>query len=375
MSVLRSSGRVQQQRPFALLAACAALTLGSCVSYRAAPVHPGEALRSPSPGPGPLGFEDAVRWSVDHNPELRALRSRVGAVGVPLGEPIEVGAGANEDGRANVGLAVDLAEAFAVEGALAALRDPDSKVDASAYVQAGLESGAAETAASATRAEWAAEAAAREAERTSNRSAVARLLGIGEGASPTLRLPDPQWPAVPEPTPAALIAGRADIQRLVAAFEVADAELRRAVAGQYPGLLLEPQVAFDPTALFGAVRLRIPVGASAQVRTAECAREAARADAEAGVLAALDEARRARARHRSALATLAAARTRVDASGQILRATRTRLEVSSGSVIETVFAADAVVAGARSLREASIEEARTRVRAAAAAGWPGTSGP
>lgn len=412
MRALRSSRSHAGRARFAILVACVALAVGACASYRAAPVDPQAALRGAGPGPGPLGFEDAVRWSVEHNPELRALRSRVGAVSVPLGEPVEVGGGANEEGRANVGLslealsllgigprgadkrvassrrteawalhherargiAVELAETFAVERALASLPEPEYQVDASAYVQAGLETGAAETATSATRAEWEAEAVSREAERTSNRSVVSRLLGIGAGAPPSLESPDPAWPPVAESTPAALIDARADIQRLVAAFQVADSELRRAVAGQYPGLVLEPEIALDPTALFGAVRLRLPVGATAQVRAAECAREAARAEVEVGVLAALDEARRAWARHRRALAVLSAARTRAEASGQLLRATRARLEASTGSVIEAVFAADAVVAGARALRESSIDEARARVRAAAASGWPGPSG-
>lgn len=390
-----------------LVVSLVALACG-CARYQPAPVNPQLALAGSLPAAGPLGFEEAVRWTVEHNPELRALRSRVGAVGAPPGEPVEVGAGANEDGRANVGasiealsllgigpraadrsvaaarrseawalhheraraLAVDLAEAFAVERALTSLPQPEYEVDVSAFIQAGLESSAAETATSATRAEWDAEVALREAERASNRSGFARLLGLGTHTAPPMTLESPDWPVVPEPAPAALTAARADIQRLVAAFEVADAELRRAVAGQYPGLLLEPEVALDPTALFGAVRLRLPIGAGAQVRAAQCAREAARADVEAGVLAALDEARRARAAHHGATVALRSARLRAEASVQVLRAARTHLEASSGSVIDVVFAADAVVAAARALREASVEEARARVRAAAAGGWP-----
>lgn len=385
---------------------------GACTPYRPAPLDPAAPLRAAGPAPVPLTYEDAVRWSLSHNPELLALADRAHAVNLrPAGEPVELGGGVDEDGRWSVDLsaealsllglgtrgaerslaraarceavlrhherarviAAELAEAYAIEAAFATMTEPEYRVDASAFVRAGLETGAAEAATAATAAEWTAEAATREAERATNRSAIGRLLGIARGTPPQLRLPDASWPVVPEATPEAVIAARADVARLVAAFETADAELRRAVAAQYPGLLVEPGLALDPTSLFGALRLRIPVGAAAGVRSAEAAREAARHEAEAGVLLALDEARQTRARHRETVALLAAAHVRLDASRQLLASTRMRLETSTGSVIEAVFAADAVVAAARGHREAVIAEARARVRAAASTGWPTSS--
>jgi outer membrane protein TolC len=176
---------------------------------------------------------------------------------------------------------------------------------------------------------------------------------------------------VSEAEASAIVAARADIQRRIAAFETADRELRLAVRGQYPSLILEPGLAFDPATLFGAVRLNLPTGMSGAVRAAESAREAARAEVESAVLDALREAGEARARWTAAGAALSAVRKRVDASSALLASSRLRLEVASGSPVETVLAADAVVDVAAGLRATIVEDARARVRAARTAGWPG----
>jgi hypothetical protein len=73
----------------------------------------------------------------------------------------------------------------------------------------------------------------------------------------------------------------------------------------------------------------------------------------------------------ASVAALSAARRRADASSALLSSSRLRLEVASGSPVETVLAADAVVDASAALRAALLEEARARVRAARAAGWPG----
>jgi outer membrane protein TolC len=391
---------------------CAVLLgLSACgaVGYRPAPLAPDRPLRPADPLPTPLGFEAAVRYAVEHNPDLVALRARADAVNVnPPREPVEVGAGLDADHRfegtasldalsllglgrrpSEVALACarrseawmahhararevagEIAEAFVVERVLAALTDPDLQVDTAVYVRAGLESSTAESAEKATRAEWAAEQAERAAERRANRLALTRLLGVGDGREVVPAAPAGAWPPLEQPTPSLLIRARADVQQRIASFEVADRDLRRAVAVQYPSLRLEPGIAADPTSLFGAVRLSLPVGARSEVRAAEAAREAARADVESAVLDAVREAAESRARHEAAVVAASAASQRLEASTGLFRASRTRLQVAAGSVVETVLAADAVVAAAKGHRETALEEARARVRAARAAGWP-----
>lgn len=392
--------------------ALAAAVVAGCARYRAAPLDVERPLRPPAtPAPTtPWTYDEAVRWAVEHNPDLVALRARVGAVNASPGrEPVEAGGGVDMDGRWGVDASFDalsllglgtrpyevalacarrdearlehharareiageIAEAFVVERSLAALAAPDYRVDVSAFVRAGLEAGAADTASAATASSGEAEEAARDAERRANRLAFARLLGLPPGAEPRLAPVAADWPAVPEPSPSALAAARADVQRKVAAFETADRDLRRAVRAQYPSVMIEPGLAFEPSSAFGAVRLKLPVGMAPEVRALESAREAARADVESAVLDAVRDAGEARVRWGATGPALVAARKRVDSAAALLRGARVRLEVASGSPIETVMSADAVVDAAVGLRTAVLEEARARVRAARAAGWPG----
>ena len=390
-----------------------AVVAPGCARYTPAPLDVERSLRASStPMPAAFTYDEAVRRAVRENPDLVALRARAAAINLaPPREPIEAGGGVDSDHRGELSLSLDalsllwlgtrpyevalacarrneatlahharareiageIAEAFVVERALATLGEPDYRVEVGAFVRAGLESGAAETAAAATAANWESERAARTAESRANHLTLARLLGLPPGTEVRLTPVAADWPAVADPTPAALIAARADVQRKVAAFETADREIRLAVQRQFPSLMLAPGVAMDPTTLFGAVRLRLPVGLAPEVRALEAAREAARADVESSVLDAVRDAGEAKARFAATGPALAAARKRVEAASALLKGSRLRLEVASGSPIETVLSADAVVDGAASLRTALLDEARARVKAARAAGWPGAA--
>ena len=383
--------------------------LSGCAGYRSAPLDVDRPLRASSPVPSPLTFDEALRIAVERNPDLVALRARAAAVTVnPPPEPLELGAGVDSDERWEAAASLDalsllglgtrraeralafarrheawmehhararevareIAEVFAVERGLDSLSVPDLSVDAGVYVRAGFESGVAETLAEATRRDWKAEADRRSAERASNHASLVRLLGLPPG-TPLALVPVPEgWPVVPSPVPAILIRTRADIQRRVAAFEVADRDLRRAVVAQYPSIVLEPAIAADPTTLFGAVRLRLPVGAKSEVCAAGAAREAARSEVESAILDALRDAEQSRARLNAAVSTREAAAGRLGASSELFRAVRTRLQVQVGSVMELVLTADSVVDAARAHREAALDDARLRVRAASEAGWP-----
>ncbi len=402
--------RVRARLSTAVALAATSAMLG-CARYREAPLDLARPLRPAAPPVASVWtFDAAVAYAIEHNPDLAALRAHAMAVNVdPPREPVEGSVGVDSDQRGEIGLSVDalsllglgsrpyevalacarrneaymahheraraiageIAEALAVEQALGGLAEPEYRVDVSAFVRAGLEAGSAETAAAATGEAWKAEVAERVAERTSVRLALSRALGLPPGVAAALAPVPAGWPDVPDPSPAALVAARADIQRRIAAFETADRELRLAVRGQYPSLILEPGLAFDPATLFGAVRLRLPTGMSGAVRAAEAAREAARAEVESSILDAQREAGEARACWMASVAALSAARRRADASSALLSSSRLRLEVASGSPVETVLAADAVVDASAALRAALLEEARARVRAARAAGWPG----
>ena len=392
-------------------AAALGVLLTACVAYRPAPVSaPSLVATAATPPAGPLAFDDAVRFGVTNNPELRALRARIGAINTSPGpEPIGISAEYDMDGRWGGAISLDalsllgigprkaeralrwarrdeavrvhherardvageIAEAYAVERAHASLPEVDVHVAAEAYVRAGLESGAAQGAVEATAGEWQAERTAREAERRTNRRALRRLLGARPDGEIAIVAPAADWPALPAPSEAALLAARADLQTRLAAYEVADAELRSAVAAQYPGIEIEPGIAFDPSALFGGVRLRLPVGADREAVAAECAREAARQDLLAAILDALEDAAAAREEADVAARRVAAARVRAKSSEDVLRTAKARLEAGSGMLLEAVFAAREVVMAAADLREAEVEAARARVRAARAAGWPG----
>ena len=393
------------------VALVAASAMFGCAQYRPAPLDVERPIRpGPVPVPSTWTFETAVRYAVAHNPDLAALRARAAAVNVDLPrEAVEGTAGIDSDERGELGLSFDalsllglgsrptevalayarrheawmahheraravageLAEAFVVERALAELPTDEPRVDVAAFVRAGLEAASAEVAASATASAWSAEIAWRNAERKRNQLALVRALGLPPASEARLDLSPPGWPAVPDASPAAIVAARADVQRRVAAFESADHEMRVAVRAQFPSLIVEPGLAFDPATGFGAVRLRVPTGMGGAVRAAEAGREAARADVESAVLDALRESGEARVAWGADVAALSAARRRVESSAALLQSARLRLEVASGSPVETVLAADAIVDAAVGLRIATVEEARSRVRAARAAGWPG----
>ncbi|MFO0932870.1 MAG: hypothetical protein U1E39_09180 [Planctomycetota bacterium] len=250
--------------------------------------------------------------------------------------------------------------------------DPDAPPDPRAFVAAGIEVAASERIAAAVVRAREAELATRAVEVRTNRVELARLLGARPEQAPAPVAPAADWPAVPAAAdPQAVLAARADLQRLLAAYETADAELKRAVAGQAPGLEIEPGLAADPTTAFGSVRLKLPVGADREVLAMEQAREAARHDLEAGLLAALADAETARLAHDAARQRLEAARARLAADQDLVRTSRARLDAGEGSALELVMSARDAVEASQMLREATVETARARVRAARAAGWPG----
>ncbi len=384
------------------------LLLGACVSYQAAPVDvEATVLDAPAPPEGALPYARAVEWAVLHNPDLLALRQRAAAVNVSVPPvPPELKAGVDSDqnpeailvldvfsllgiGRrgADKALArarrneawmrhherareitIEIAEAYEVERVLAELPLPRVTFDPRPYVRAGFAPASAETVMRAATESVRAEGERREAERAANRLALLRLLG----ATPLgkVEIATASWQEPPPAEWRAVLKARADLQRQLASYEVAEAEFRRAVAEQYPALVISPSVGGDPVGLFGAVGITLPVGASKEARAAESARDAARLELQGAVLDALRDAETSRHAAAAAGSGLAAARARRAAQEEILRTAMAELEARSGSFLDVVFAVEGLVDAATAEREAALDEARARVRAARDAGYP-----
>jgi outer membrane protein TolC len=180
----------------------------------------------------------------------------------------------------------------------------------------------------------------------------------------------PPWPAVPPADATRLLAVDPEVQRRLAAHEVARGDLARAHAGKYPRLLVNPSVAFNPAYFFGAVSLELPIGAEAEVCAAVARVDSARLAVRAAVLEALEKAEAAAEESRAADELERAARAQFDASARLADAERARVETQGEGFTEAVLSANMVVQATRGLREAAVAAARARVRAALAAGWP-----
>jgi outer membrane protein TolC len=208
----------------------------------------------------------------------------------------------------------------------------------------------------------------RDAARAANPLALLRLLGASPLAS--VEIATAPWADPGAPDWRAILEARADLQRALASYEVAEGEFRRACAEQYPALLIAPGVGGDPVSLFGSVGITLPIGASKEARAAESARDAARHELQGAVLDALRDAETSRREAAAAASGLLAARARRAAQEEILRTAMAELEGRSGSFLDVVFAVEGLVDAATAEREAALDEVRARVRAARAAGWP-----
>lgn len=406
---------MRTRRPLVPLLATLALAGAGCARGRPvraldAAALPALAAQAPPAPPGPLPFDEAVRRAAADGPELAALRKAVEGVNLrPSPGSLDASGGDDSDGRVEAGLSVDvlallglgavrgerclawalrgeaaahaeargreivgeIAEAYAVDAALGASPPLPTLLEAEAFVRAGLAPAASAAAADAARVSLAAEGAALEAERRLQRLHVGRFLGLVPESAPTLLAPTAPWPEVPAADAARLLALDPDVRRRLAAHEVARGGLAKAQAGLYPALVLSPSLAFDPTYVFGAVGLRLPLGAGREVRAAAARLEAARLALRASVLEALERAAAARSTWEAAEQAFAAAHARFEAARGLAEAEKARVETQGEGFTEAVLSANAVVDAARDRREAALEAARRRVRAALSAGWPG----
>jgi hypothetical protein len=350
-----------------------------------------------------------VEWAVLHNPDILALRKRAAAVNVSVPtEPPEFEAGIDSDQNPELTLVLDvfsllgmgrrgadkalararqneawmahherareisyeIAEAYEIERVLASLPMPDAAFDPAPYVRAGFAPASAEDVMRATAESLRAEGRRREAERAANRLRLLRLLGASPLAAVEIAPAGSPWPEAPPADWRAIVKSRADLQRRLASYEVAEKEFRRAVAEQYPALVVSPSVGGDPTDFFGLVAITLPFGASKEARAAEAARDAARLEIQGAILDGLRDAEAARHEAAAAEAEFSAATMRRAAQQEILRTARAELEGREGSFLDVIFSIEGLIDAAAAEREAALGEVRARLAAARAAGWP-----
>ncbi len=398
---------------FVSLSALSVLLLcPGCVRYQPQHAHIESAAvaatRTSVPA-GPLPFEDAVRLLVDRHPVLRATRADIAAVNTcpgprPLvgstmvldGNPTETMIGTDVLALLGIGprkaekalaravrseavsrhherardLVAELAEAYAVHRVLMGLQPPTFPVDIDAFESAGLASKADIAAARAVVAEVAAESRILEVQRQDAQRAIVRLIAAVPGTAITPVPVDGTWPALEEPERRRLVLARGDLQRLLAAWHVADKNYRFQIARQYPNLFvgLGSNVNLQvPMQLFA---VSLPLDAPAEARAAEHARSAAFHRLDAGVLDALHDAEAARLDLEAANALLAGRVERRDGALALIESERAHLETDPSGLTRVVFVSGRYVDAVRQHREAAVAAARARVEAARAAGWP-----
>lgn len=397
----------------ALSVALTALALcPGCVRYKTQHAHIDSAASAAANAEvpaGPLAFEDAVRLLVMRHPELRATRADIAAVNTNPGPRPLVGSTQVMDGnvtetmigtdilsllgigprRAERALAravrseavcrhherardlvAELAEAYAVDRVLRDLEPPDYALDIEAFESAGLASRSVIAAARSVAAEAGAEARILDVERRDARRAIARLIAAAPGGVLETVPVDPSWPALTEPERRRLVLARGDLQRLLAAWRVADKRYRFQIARQYPNLFLGLGGNVDMRVPMQLIRVDLPLDAPAEARAAEHARSAAFHRLDAGVLNALHEADAARLDLEAAQALLTGRAQRREAAIALIEAERAHLDTDPSGLGRLVLVSGRYVDAVRQHREAAVAAARARVRAARAAGWP-----
>jgi hypothetical protein len=382
------------------------IPIAACVAYRPQPVElAAVADEVDARTVQALDFASAVAYARANSPELKSLAAQARAAGFDV-PPVNVVAGTNLSGdhgaittdpvallklgprgaaakladarqaeiltalaqeERRIGAAV--AEAFLLERTLRGLQVPHIDVNAASFHAAGLASDVDRDRVRAARLAQRAETRTIEAEREANLARLRALLGLGSGARLELVLPEGAFPALPEPTRRNLLQ-RPDLAVALARYKTADAALKKAVADQYPSIVIGGTLEFDGTHFGGVGAIRVPLGAGKPARAAIERREAARLQVEAVLLQAQQEAGERAAEYDAAQARAAATAAAAQVTASALRSSLVRLEVTPDAFRDAAQNANKAVFAAGLAREAAVQEARARVGLASAYGWP-----
>lgn len=385
-----------------------ASALSGCVAYFEAPADPtsvAEAIRR-RPG-GRFTFASAVATAFAQNATLQALAARAraaGAVTTPIELEVEwrsdtdmlsllvdpvalLGLGPRGGAigvvRAEAETAVQelatarwqvvaaLAEAFAVDRALAGLDVPGIPVAVESFEQAGLAAPLAAAQVRAARARAEAEAIELRNARASNLAEVRTLLGLHADEPVELAPIGDDLVQAPRDGDATLLQ-RPDLALAAARFQLADAGFRAAVANQYPSLSIGPEIPLTGDPLQAMAALRLPIGMHGEAAAAGERREAARAELAAAYLAASQQAQSATLERETSQAQAEAAVASQAASALALRTSLVAADVDADAMTfeRIADAAGMAVRETMERRVAAVGAARAQVRAAVACGWP-----
>jgi hypothetical protein len=391
-------------RPLAVCLPLAQVLFG-CVPYRPAPADPAQlAAALHQRQGGHLDLAGATALAFQQNPTLQALAERARAAGVAavpsdtqteyrtqgemlalMVDPVsllnlgprgaantllqaEAVAASHELAVARWQVATRIAEAFAVDAALAALPPDPEQLDGAPFVAAGLAAQRAAAAVVAATSRLEAEGQRRATARATNLAQLRELLGLAGTAE--LRLQHGPWPPPEQGDLDSALLRRPDLALATARFAVADANFRRAVAAQYPSLMFGPEVPLrgDPLQLMAI--LRLPLFASDGARAAAAQREAARADLAAAWLAASRAAAVAELEQAGTRAAAAAASAAWTASQRNLAASRVAVDVEVDAFGALADSYAMAVRDWAEVREPMVAAARAEVQVRFARGLP-----
>jgi len=385
------------------------VAFAGCVAYDSEDVTLEASAASLPRRVGSLTFEQAVALAMAHNGEIKAREAECRAAGLDV-MPTELQGQLQQEslalmidplallGLTQRGASSFLAETRAAEAAAAltqarwrtmaaiaevfahhrALYDlqqvPFVTVDGEAFAAAGLASSVAvdQVRGAAMAAE--AERHAIDAEKATQIAELRQLLGLSPASELDLVLPPADWPQMPrtdEPT----LLRRPDLALALARYRTADAEFRKAVADQYPSLMIGPDVPLRGGTIDPMAVLRLPLGAAGPAEAARERRTAARSRLSDALALAANEASSAVVAHEAAVVRSRAAHISARASSHAFAAATAALQVELDAFERVSEKAPMAVRDAMEAREAAIAAARARVRSAVAAGWPAAEVP
>lgn len=378
--------------------------LAGCVAYESENVTL-EAFAAALPRhSGSLTFEQAVALAMAHNGEIKAREAECRAAGLDImptelqGQLQQESLAVMIDPLALLGLTqrgassflaetraaeaaaalaqtrwrtmAAIAEVFAHHRALDDLRQvPLVAVDGDEFASAGLASPVAVEQVRGAAAASEAERHAIETEKATQIADLRLLLGLSPASELDLVLLPADWPPLPLADEQALLR-RPDLALALARYRTADAEFRKAVADQYPSLMIGPDAPLRGGTIDPMAVLRWPLGASGPAEAARERRTAARGRLSDALAQATNEAASAVASYESAVLRERAARTGARASTHAFAAATAALQVEVDAFERVADKAPMAVRDAMEAREAAVAAARARVRTAVASGWP-----
>ena len=394
-----------------LVPACAlaAVLACACASHDAIPMGAEAAAAQLAAVPGGrFDLPRALAHALAHNPRIQALEAEVRALAeavpgldlevevrggeetlAPMVDPVAwLGLGqrgatlATVDARhraafsqlaqARWEVAREVVTAYAVESALEGIAPVVIPVEAAPFAASGLASPVAVARLEAAQQGSRAEAMGIVAMRESNLVALGAQLGLGAEVEFEVDAPAvfPFARAEVEMLDEALLR-RPDVLVAAAVLEQADAEFREAVAAQYPSLRVGPEFGWSDGSMWNAMGyLVLPVFADGPARAARELRAARAAELRGAIASARADAVDAMLANDVDEARLVAARAAAAASAAALAAAIAAVATEPDAFDPLSEAAAMAVRDAGEYRMAALEAARSRVRAAFAAGWP-----